>query len=325
MPTASSTDFDFGEFHLSVVTSRASALFHAVDQLSGWSPYTHSQYRAWAPPGTYSEDEQILDGYLARQVKLRSRLGWGRGLERALYVPGEPEEALRAAVRSGDLTAADAREEGAILRAWQPALSPHLVASDARLQELRDLLREEAPAFTRLLSKWARLVGAAPKRLSVVVVPSPGDGAGGGGANGDAPVIELPAHGDVRLELQVIAHEAVHALLKPRAAELDAAATRCGGGLDSEAVNEALAYATAPGGFAYGPKNEAGDRLAAMLAHDDPHSRYAAFHRLALGIREPLWTALNRDTLSEGAFSDVLRAVCSEWLREKGSETPAGG
>jgi hypothetical protein len=295
-----------GDVTLVVMTSRTASLFHAVDQLSRWSPFSHPQYQKWRPDGA------AADELLARHAKLRAKLGWGRGLEDALYV-ADPDHghALDAAVARGGLDAADAKEEKAILDGLSPLLEARIRGQEQRAEQLTALLRENAATFSRLFGNWLALVRTpSPGEVGMMFVPSPGHGMGGGGANGHAIVIELPEDGTVHATMTTVAHEMVHVLLRPRQQDIEDAARQCGDGLDTTTIGEGFAYATAPGLFAYGVGRT---RLEEGAAHAAPNSAYGGFYAVALALRPSLRARLGRYGPVPRGFPTLLDAICVAW------------
>jgi hypothetical protein len=284
---------------LSLSTSATASLFHAVDQMSAWSPFSHPQYSKWKPP-----DAEPL---LARQRELRARRGWGGGLEAVFYV--DASSPADAAARAPRPLVADAREEADILEAMRPALAGHLgEASERRARELRDALLQEREAFDHLLRSWLAILDLYPprERVPIVFVTSPGTGVGGGGANGGVVVIEVPEEGTVRATLTTVGHELVHALGAPRRDVLERAARGCG--LDFTTMGEALAYAVAPGSFAYG---EAIGGLERGVARNSAEAPYGKFSRLATAVRSDMRDALQAAAAGKrGGLEDLASAVC---------------
>ncbi len=297
-----------GRLSLVVMTSRTASLFHATDQLSHWSPFSHPQYAKWLPR---ADAAPVAEALLARQRVLRSRLGWGKGLEDALYTD-DPDvgHALDVAVGAGLLAATDAREEKEILEGMAPLLEVHLAEGSARATSLVDRLRESTPSFARLFDSWLVLADVPPpSSLEIVFVPSPGRGSGGGGANGKAIVVELPEEGSVDPTMTTVAHETIHAILRPRKAEMAAKAESCGHGLDTTTIGEGFAYATAPGLFSYGGTR----RLEEGAERAEPGSAYRAFHEVALALRPALRAKLGRTAPSGEDFPALLDVICEAW------------
>lgn len=289
-------------------SSRAASLFHVVDQLSGWSPYCHPQYERWRP----AEDDAEADALLRRHARLRARLGYGAGLEAVLYrSDASASEALDAAVRRGTLASVDAEEEKQVLGALASRLDPYLLADIERARELRDAFTREKEAFERLARGWSRIAETEPSRLTVAVVPTPGEGSGGGGTYGDVIVVEVPANG-AYATLTTLGHEIVHALLQPRSADVERAARGCG--IDPTTIGESLAYATAPGIFAYG-----GVTLESFASGEGPSGRFA---RLAIAVRPAVLRRVLRASSGErGGLADLFAEVC----RAARPEVSAGG
>src|SRR6185503_13007162 len=101
---ASPPTIDAGPLKIHVVIAETPHLFHAVDQLSGWFPYAHKQYRRYfaAPEhgGLSPEDEKLL----AAHGKLRAAHGWG-AFDAAMLTDRSIDDALADAVRKKAITA----------------------------------------------------------------------------------------------------------------------------------------------------------------------------------------------------------------------------
>jgi hypothetical protein len=193
-----------------------------------------------------------------------------------------------------------------------PLLDAHLVGHDAHAKQLAEALEREKAAFTRLFENWLALLRVpAPQPIELLFVPSPGSGIGGGGANGGAVVVELPEEGTVDATMTTVAHEAIHVLLRPKQEEVRAAADRCGEHLDVTTVGEGLAYATAPGIFAYGA--HARTRLEDGAARAPLGTAYRGFYEVALGVRPKLLERLGRDHPDATDFPALLGVICDAW------------
>lgn len=220
-----------------------------------------------------------------------------------------PRAALDDAVRKSVLSRADADAERVVLDTWEQRLGARVTSGMVQTETLREPLRRESRDFANLARTWLALANLPPPvaPIPLVFVPSPGRGTGGGGANGGVIVIEVPEQGG-RGTLTTVAHELVHALLAPRATELDAAAQRCG--LDQTTMSEAIAYSAAPGLFAY-DEGMGSLEAQATAAQKTPDHPYARFTRLALAVRPVLRDELRRAQAgTRGRLEVVLAAVC---------------
>lgn len=288
-----------------VSTSRTAALFHAVDQMAAWSPFCHPQYAKWAPP----EDDDEAHALLRRQAALRKRRGWGDPLEAVLYRGSDSVAETLGRAEARDLvTRADADEEAEILDGLEPKLGDHLDDGSEQTRRLEQRLERESPAFQRMTHEWLRVVGVAPpaEPIPITFVPSPGRGIGGGNASSGVVVIEVPAEGSVDGTLTTVAHELVHALAARRKDAMRRTAAQCGHGLDPTQVGEALAYAVAPGLFAYG---EGVGELDRLVRRTSPREPYGRFVRLAVAIRPVMKAALAQP--QPDSFDVLLANVCT--------------
>src|SRR5262249_363382 len=105
---------DAGPLKLDVYISETAQLFHVVDQISQWSEFSPEQYVRYFESlgGRLSESDRKI---LAEHVAIRKRYGWGRGPEQVFYTPLDLDEALKAGVVSGYLTAGEAETERRVL------------------------------------------------------------------------------------------------------------------------------------------------------------------------------------------------------------------
>jgi hypothetical protein len=110
--------------------------------------------------------------------------------------------------------------------------------------------------------------------------------------------------------MTTVGHELVHVLLAPRREDMIRAGARCG--LDQTTLGEAIAYATAPGLFAYGSSIGALELQAERYTRDSPASSYARFTRLAVAIKPAVADALARAEAGErGQLPSLFDAVCT--------------
>jgi len=85
--------------------------------------------------------------------------------------------------------------------------------------------------------------GKSPDLVPVYLIPNPDPKNMGGGYNGGRLTIEVPTVADA---IPTTLHELFHAFLETKKAEIEAAVAGVPG-LDSETLNEGLAYALSPG------------------------------------------------------------------------------
>lgn len=301
-PADPSREIRIGDVRLQLSASNTAALFHTVDQISHWSPFTHTHYVRWAPPPDDAEAISLLE----RHAALRKKRGWG-AYEPILYLAtGEPGPALDRAASAGAISRDEANEETLILSKLAPRFASHLTAGESQSTALREALIEATPSFSNLFASWLAVIDlpAPIDPIPLVFVPSPGIGAGGGGANGGVLVVEVPQDRS-NATLTTIAHEVLHQLLAPKKPLLENAARDCGHDLDEMTMNEALVYAIAPGSFSYGMGVGPLERMAASATPASPTGRFV---RLALAVRPRVREAMHarrRDSLPA-----LLDAVC---------------
>jgi hypothetical protein len=303
---AQSSDVDFGGMILTVSDSRTAQLFHIVDQLSQWDQYAHHQYVRWARTHlVLTAADSVM---LRRHAALRRARGWGNGFEQAFLVDAPIEVAAQQAVDSHLLSEAESAEEEEILLHFAPKLEPLCEQESARIAAFRQQLVADRARLTPVVERLARFAGATTSlRVPVFLVANPEETSGGGEANGGRLVIEVPSPAPMGFLL----HEALHAFLSPHADAIRAAADSAG--LHFETLNEAIAYALAPGITGDARQN---DLLAEQLAHfvlqgrpkSDP---YMQFYLMAIVIRPVLRAALERG----GSFSAFLPQAIAQWRR----------
>ena len=292
-----------GPVHLEVHVSRTAHLFHVVDQLSGWSPFCHAQYRrAFEADEGLSADDLAA---LARHAALRKRKGWGQGLEQTFYTPLPLAQALAAGVRAGRLTAAEAEAEGEVLSHFGPRVDAFTSRRRSSVLAFCDRVVAWRERLTADLTPLARLCAVRDLEVPIYLIANPVGSALGGGYNGGRVALEV---GETEDTYATLLHELFHALLAPRHEALEEAA-RGAPSLDAETVGEGLCYALAPGLVHDGP-----DRLARVASRDLAAGRrlwdaYVRFNRLGLCVRPMLREALqSEDATLDGLLSRVVDA-----------------
>ena len=286
-----------------MVTS-TSALFHLVDQASGWSPFSHRNYRQHLESkegGGLTAAEVAL---LGEHAALRTKLGYGP-LDQSFYTELSLPEALTASVRNGRLTQAQADVERRVLT--------HFTARGAALEKSQ---RQATGAFVAGLAgradelrafatKASRFFGGGSVEMPLYLVPAGGPGGGGGGYNGGRLVVEVGS----RDPLYVVLHEGWHAFAAAERAALDAAVAATAE-LDFETLSEGLAHAVSPGIFT--PRGNRTDDLVDRLR--DLQSKGGAFsdvaflrfHLFGVALRPSLRDALDRDGTLESYLPTAL-------------------
>lgn len=305
--TAQSTDIDLGPMVLTVSESQTAQVFHIVDQLSQWDQYAHKQYVRWARTSlTLTAEDSAM---LRRHAALRRVRGWGNGFEQAFIVNMSIDSAARHAIDAGLLTAAEANEEKTILLHFAPKLEPLRRAEQARIDAFRQQLLDDRGQLEPIVNKMARFAGAAGVvHVPVFLVANPDENSGGGEANGGRLVIEVPSPAPRGF----VMHESLHFLLAPRAAEIRAAADSAG--IPFETLNEAIAYALAPG--IIGGDVQQTDMLANQLVEfmfrgTSPNDPYVQSYAMAIVIRPMLRSALEQGD----SLSDFLPRAIAAWRR----------
>lgn len=299
------TTLDLGPLQVTVVVSRTAQLFHIVDQLSNWSQYCHRQYARWLERRRpLNDDDKRL---LATHAALRRRLGWGGGMEQALYVDPPLGDAFAAAVAKGILTQEEASLEQGILLHFEPVLQ-HLIGPEkAHLEAFRVRLAGDAPRLRDQAKRFAAFADVqGPIEVPAFLVADPEAHDAGGGYNGGRLVLEVP--GDTAAGEALFLHEVFHAFLHLRQKEFATAALACGAALDPQTLQEGVAYAFAPGLVHAGD----GDPLAAEVAAESTRplgESYVRFRRFGFALRNLLAEALDEGTPLE----PFLERACPVW------------
>ncbi len=286
---AQSSDVDLGGMILTVSDSRTAQVFHIVDQLSQWDPHTHREYVRWARTRLVlsAEDSALL----RRHAELRRARGWGNGFEQAFLVDAPIRAAAERAVETHLLSAAESKEETEILLHFAPKVEPLLQEEAGRIDAFRKQLAAERLRLTPFVEQLAHFADAAkPVRVPVFLVANPEETSGGGEANGGRLVIEVPSPEPMGFLL----HEAMHVFLDPHADEIRTAADSAG--VSSETLNEAIAYALAPGITDDGTQVDLlAEQVAEFVRQGRPASdQYMQSYLMATVIRPVLRAALER-------------------------------
>lgn len=294
----------FRNFELTISESQTAQLFHIVDQLSQWDQYAHKQYIRWAVNALPLDDDDRR--FLQQHVELRRRHGWGSGLETAFLVDEPLDAAAHNAVQRGLLSEADAMTERDVLRHFAPRLTPLIQQQtpmmDGFIRQLDNDRDRLAPTIAELLAFCEIKANVS---VPVFLAANPDDKNGGGEANGGRLVIEIPSP-DPR---SFLLHEALHALLVSHQAEIRSAAKASG--LATEVLNEAIAYAFAPGLTDDGTAHDLlADQVVYMQSRGaKPTDTYLQFYSMAIVIRPMLRQSL-RD---HETFSTFLPKAIQKW------------
>ncbi len=163
---------DAGPLKLDVYISETAQLYHVVDQISQWSEFSHEQYVQYFETlgGGLSEGDRKI---LAEHVAIRKRYGWGKGPDQVFYTPLDLDEALKAGVVSGYLTAGEAETERRVLTYFQPRVK-RLVSESMPLDDfVREFARRQSD-LAAFATEAARFVGKSPaKPIPFYVIANP--------------------------------------------------------------------------------------------------------------------------------------------------------
>jgi hypothetical protein len=294
----------FHKFELTISESQTAQLFHIVDQLSQWDQYTHKQYVRWVVKSLPLDDDD--QRFLQQHVELRRRYGWGSALEKAFLVEEPLDAAARNAVQSGLLTEAEAMKERDVLWHFAPRLAPLIdrqkPVMDRFIRQLEDDRSRLAPTIAELLAFCEVKTNI---NVPVFLVANPDDKNGGGEANAGRLVIEVPSP-DMR---STLLHEALHALLVAHQEEIQAAGKASG--MAAEVLNEAIAYAFAPGLTDDGtPDDQLADQVVRLqLRGAKPTDPYLQFYSMAIVIRP----VLRQSVRDHETFSSFLPKAVQKW------------
>jgi hypothetical protein len=278
-----------GALTLELHRSELAQWFHVTDQLSQWNPYTHRQFRdlLLTDAGSSEAEAQALAAHAA----LRRRLGYGV-LERAFYAERSLDEALAWLSTEGALAPADVEVERAVMNSTRARVLPFVHANQPRLAQWSEGVTQAKAELQAFEVKASHFFGCGPSTLPVFGIPSPSRDRSGGGTNGGVLTIEVS---EGQPPLDIVLHEAWHALSECKKPALRTAATELG--TDFETLSEGLAYAASPG--LWRMKNPQRDVLVEtvrgdLLASKPFEQAYVRFNRLALALRPSLRQALEQ-------------------------------
>ncbi|MGO9708979.1 MAG: hypothetical protein ACLQBL_08960 [Polyangiaceae bacterium] len=289
---------------LTLIDSPTAQVFHIVDELSGWYPEAHAQYAEWAKKEMPLDDAERA--MLKKHAKLRAMRRRG-GSDEAFNVPLPIAEAAHAAVEKKLLTAADAADEQALLEHFESRLHPLLESQAKAISELEAKIAAELPRAAPLLARLGRFCEVTETLpIRAVLVANPLQARGSGRARRTTIAIEVPSGDDT---LPTFFHYLSHAILLQRRGTIALGAGKCEEAIDDETIEDALAYAVAPGLI-----HPLGRDLLRELVDTDHtlslrNPRVRA-ERLGLALRTDLSAAL------EGGHETVksfLPKVCDAW------------
>ncbi len=295
-----------GPVQVAFVDSRAAQLFHVVDELSGWYRAAHAQYAEWAARDVHLEQSERA--MLAKHAKLRRKRRRG-GLEQAFEVDLPLRDAVRTAVEKKLLTPEDAAEEQALLEHFEPRLAPLLDASAKPIADLERRLADAVPRASTVFSRLGRFCEVTePLPVRAVLVPSPTPEGAIGRATRASIVLEVPTSEDA---VTTFFHHLSHTVLQQRRGTIAMGIEKCDEATDDATVEDALAYAVAPGMLSGG--GPGADALGELVLADkdaslrDPRVRA---ERLGLALRTELGAALEGGHDTMGTF---VPKVCDAW------------
>jgi hypothetical protein len=276
-----------------------------VDQISEWDHASHRQYGRWAAKALdlNEQDRKLLRDH----ATLRRKRGWGNGFEQAFYVDDSIDSAVQKAVDSKLLSSEEASAEKQILVHFSPKLSVLRDQGAPKIASFKNRLANEAQKIAPVVQKLVRFSETkASIKLPLFLIPNPEEGNGGGGFNGGRLVLEVQDQPD---PLPYLFHECLHALLWQHKDQIDIAANSAG--LSFGTLNEAIAYAFAPG--LVDPAKEAdslGEALVRSVLRGTPASdSYIQAWAVAIVIRPLLRASLERGE----TFTTFLPQAIAKW------------
>jgi hypothetical protein len=302
--TAQVVEVDLGGLVLSVSDSSTAQAFHIVDQLSEWDQYAHKAYGRWAVRtlNLDQEDKRLLQ----QHAELRRARGWGKGFEQAFLADDSIEAAAAKAVAAGLLSSSEATTERSILSHFAPKVATLIEQQRGQVAAFRNRLVAERESLRPLVQKVSRFAEARSAiRVPVFLVANPEENSGGGEANGGRLVVEVPSPDPMGFLL----HESLHVLLAPHEDAIRAAAVSVG--LSSQALNEGIAYALAPGlTNDNGRADLLADQLARYLIRGTPSSdAYVQSYMIAAVVRPLLRASLDQG----GTITAFLPMAANKW------------
>ncbi len=308
--SAQSTTLAIGCMQLDLSDSWTAQLFHIVDQISHWDNYAHGQYIRWAQKNlTLTAQDSAL---LRRHAELRKARGWNNGYEQSFLVDGTVDDAAKAAVARKALTEVEAAAEDSVLSRFSVVLTPLREASAAKMAAFRRRLSADAKRIEPTVKKLCAFSETKEiMHIPLYIVTNPEEGSGGGEANSGRIVIEIEDSPD---PVPVLFHESLHMLLRASHDSIAAAATRAG--VNFTVMNEAIAYAFAPG---LTDDGQAMDNLPEALARFLIAGRpltdvFVQDHLMAMVLRPVL-----RQSLARGeTIQTFLPAAVAKWKSATG-------
>ena len=296
-----------GPLILDVHVSRTANLFHAVDQISGWSPFCHDQYLA-----AFGELDAEDRAMLAEHVGVRAKHSWGQGLEQAFYVEHELEQALELAVTAGLLSAEESEVERRVFLHFAERSDRLLERELERLFAFAGRIESARQELGQLAESLERLMGRAPEPVPVFLMANPSETNLGGGFNGGKLTLEVPS-GNGENAFGTFVHEAFHAFLELEREHMIEVTKGVHPLMNDQTLNEGLAHAIAPGLYHnMGPDRDAlAERVTWFREQGKTLSDYDyRVHRYGLALRPLVEQALADETMS---FEALCQRALDVW------------
>ncbi len=287
MQAGSLTRVECGPVVLEVAISDTAILFHVVDQLSGWSPLCHPQYRQHLD--LTAEDEAAL----ARYAEIRK--GKDDGLPQFFRTRESMDDALFAAAEKGLLDPAEVHVLNQVFAGFAPRIRKLREEHAADLLKFTEGLKTDRVA--EAATRFSKFTGVESLVIEVYPIPNPGGGVGVRRSEG-AVAIEVPRYGDANTAM---IHEITREFLRRKKGAIADAAEKSPG-LSVEILTESICFAFAEG-LNHGMD---GDPLADAVAKH--REKGAGVRTYGLALRPVLAEALSKSNLN-----DFLKMARISW------------
>ena len=289
-----------GPLAIEIHISRTAQIYHIVDQLSAWNEFSHPQYRKHFPLD--ARDKRIL----LEHATLRGKYGWGRGLERVMYSTAGISAALNAGVSAKHITRKEAARERRVLKHFEKRIDLLLKEERPRLDSFAQRIVAQRAKLTEIAQKLSRFCHGVEVAVPVYLIANPSDNYFGGGYNGGFLTLEIARKSDL---YATFLHELMHAFLDPHKPLLKRTAHDARG-LDTQTLDEGIAYAISPGIY------HAGTSLADRVKRDISEGRGFADDALVRFRRYGhALTPLMKDALQDGraTLKSFLPKAAEAW------------